>query len=505
MRKSRQDDPHETVEDVLYRHEIAIQEHAIRMLGHRIPQEYIFREVVSGETIESRPEIQKVMKLIEDPNCKGVFVYDTSRLTRGDLIDCGEILRAFKYTKTLVVTPQMTFDLDNTYDFKSLKSEFLRSSEYLEYTKENLQKGIHRSVADGYFVGSIAPYGYDRIKIGKRWTLAINQHEYEGYKLSVKMRIENKWGASKVGHELEKLGYYPRNGEHWRPTALRQMWANETYLGLITWNRKKTVTVYEDGKLVKKRPRAKDYERYPGKHPALIDQETFDQLQAVKNKVPKTKIDYNLLNPFSGLMKCKKCGYAIAIRRHRKNGVKIRPDRYYCRSEANCSCVSSNVDVVNEAIISSLKMNLVDLEVKAEKQKEDNMYEMHQAAIVGMQDELKKMEEKQEQLYDFLEDGIYTKEEYKLRSKKLNEEREDLIDRIKNAKQSLPKPIDYEEKIYKLSQALDALDDDSIDAKIKNELLKEIVEVIYYNKDKSDKTVKDGDHGANVELEIKLK
>ena len=60
LRKSRQDDPNETVEEVLAKHEIWLQEWAEKNLGHRIPEEFIIREVVSGEKISDRPGMMKL-------------------------------------------------------------------------------------------------------------------------------------------------------------------------------------------------------------------------------------------------------------------------------------------------------------------------------------------------------------------------------------------------------------------------------------------------------------
>ena len=59
LRKSRQDDPEQTVEEVLSKHEAILQEWAKRELGHEIPEDCIYREIVSGgESIEDREEIQ---------------------------------------------------------------------------------------------------------------------------------------------------------------------------------------------------------------------------------------------------------------------------------------------------------------------------------------------------------------------------------------------------------------------------------------------------------------
>ena len=82
LRKSRQDDPTQTVEEVLAKHEAMLQEHSEREFGGRIPEENIYREVVSGESIDDRVEIKKVLSRIEDPDIKGVLVVEPSRLSR---------------------------------------------------------------------------------------------------------------------------------------------------------------------------------------------------------------------------------------------------------------------------------------------------------------------------------------------------------------------------------------------------------------------------------------
>ena len=74
LRKSRQDDPNETVAEVLAKHETILQEWAKRDLGYEIQEEFIYREVVSGgESIDEREEMRKVIS--------GVIFLMRSRLT----------------------------------------------------------------------------------------------------------------------------------------------------------------------------------------------------------------------------------------------------------------------------------------------------------------------------------------------------------------------------------------------------------------------------------------
>ena len=165
LRKSRQDDPNETVAEVLAKHEIQLQDHAMRELGGRIPEENIYREVVSGESIDEREEIKKVLARIEDPMVKGVLVIEPQRLSRGDLEDCGRLINAFRFTHTQICTPMMTYDLEHKMERKFFQDELLRGRDYLEYTKEILLRGRIAAVKRGCYIMTVPPFGYNRIKI----------------------------------------------------------------------------------------------------------------------------------------------------------------------------------------------------------------------------------------------------------------------------------------------------------------------------------------------------
>ena len=174
LRKSRQDDPNETIEEVLAKHEAILQEYCEREFGGRIPPENLYKEVVSGESIDERVEVLKVLSRIEDPAIKGVVVVEPSRLSRGDLSDCARLINALRFSKTEVNTPMMTYDLENKMERKFFQDELLRGNDFLEYTKEILFRGRVAAVKRGCFIGNYAPYGYDKIKIGKDHTLTPN-------------------------------------------------------------------------------------------------------------------------------------------------------------------------------------------------------------------------------------------------------------------------------------------------------------------------------------------
>ena len=157
LRKSRQDDPNETIEQVLAKHERELQDIAERHFGGRIPESNVYREIGSGESIKERSEIQKVLARLEDPNIKGVLVMDCSRLSRGDLMDCAIIVDSFRFSNTLVATRYDMYDLNNKRDRKSFKDELLRGNDYLEYTKDILNRGREIAVKRGCYLGKVPP------------------------------------------------------------------------------------------------------------------------------------------------------------------------------------------------------------------------------------------------------------------------------------------------------------------------------------------------------------
>ena len=94
LRKSRADMEAEArgEGETLKRHEKILLDLA-RKMNINIKKIIFFREVVSGETIASRPVMQEVLLRVESGRCKGVFVVEVERLARGDTIDQGIVVQ----------------------------------------------------------------------------------------------------------------------------------------------------------------------------------------------------------------------------------------------------------------------------------------------------------------------------------------------------------------------------------------------------------------------------
>lgn len=491
LRKSRADNEYEAVEETLAKHERQLQDFAIRLLGNRIPEHNIFREVVSGETIQDRPDIQKILSLIESSSVCGVFVIDPQRLSRGDWEDGGKILSSFKYSDTLILTPAKIYDLHNKFDYDFFKMELSRGNDYLEYTKEILRRGRVASVKNGNFIGSVAPYGFDKIIIDKTPTLTINRKEAEAVNIAAKKCVYDDMGWTAIGKSLERMGYKPRNAEHWNPYTLRDICINPVNIGKIRWNRRKVVKMYDDGKLVKKRPvnHSEDAILVDGNFDGIMEPELYYKLIKKAGIMTKEKSNTALVNPFAGLLYCK-CGHAMIYRSYHKNGVERSAARLICTHRSHCNTKSVLFDVAYESIIDCLEDTVKDFAFKLQHDNSMDTYALQTKMLAEQREELKKLDTKQEELYDFLEDGIYTKEVFLQRSDRLKSKREEVEKQIKYLQDNTVEPVDYTEKIATFKDVINALRDDSISAKHKNSLLKTIIKRIDY--DRTEVTEQDG-------------
>ena len=476
LRKSRSDNPNESVEEVLAKHAEMLQEHAMRTLGKKIPEKYIFREVVSGETIEERPRMMDLLKELENPHIKGVFVVEPQRLSRGDLEDCGKVVNAFRYTNTEIVTLNMTYDLSNKMQRKFFEQELMRGNDFLEYTKEILMRGRINSVKKGCFIGNTPPFGFNKITKDGLHTLEPNESaEYVKLVFDLYLQGETPYG---IARHLDSLGVKPTKGELWEKSSISAMLRNPHYAGYVRFGYQRTERVFVDGQMIKKRNQPVDPEEViiaKGLHDAIVSEDVFQQVQEKRKNNPRRQWDSELKNPLAGVFFCKKCGHAM-----KQHPYKHAKDRYECCKRAYCNTKSVKMEEILNAVITMLETEeLPALEVKL-KNNEGKSAEIQKKQIKKMQAELEDLQEQERNQYIFLEKGIYSEDTFLKRNKEVHEEMDALKSKIYTAKQNVPKEINYDDKIVKLKDAIKALRRDDIKAKEKNHFVRAIIERIEY-------------------------
>lgn len=487
LRKSRTDDPTMTVEEVLEKHEEILNGWCMRVLGELIPECNRFREIVSGgETIASRPEFQNVLRMIERPKYKAVLIKDCSRLGRPDLETIGRITNLFRYTATLIITPDFVFDLADEFDRERLKMELEHSSWYLEAYKKLNKAGREQSVRTGWYIGSMPPYGYDKVWVldgkKKRPTLAINEREAEAVRLAFDLYVNEGMGMTNIAHRLNALGYQTRKGSPWSVPSIRDMLKNEHYIGKVVWNRNKTANVVVDGEIKKTRPTNKDYDIYDGNHPAIIDLDLYERAQAKRGKNHRTKTGVKLRNPLAGLVWCQ-CGRAMAYRTYNdKEGRERNAPRLLCDNQVYCGTYSVTYQEVLNKVIDALRSCIADFELLI-KNDSENTTANHAAHIKRLEarlDDLNKKELNQWEKYS--EEGM-PKAVFDKLNEKVLAEKAIVLQAIEDAKTTAPTVEDYQDRLMRFQDALDALNNPKAKVEDQNRLLKACIERIDYKRE----------------------
>ena len=477
LRKSRQDDPNETVEEVLAKHEQILQEWALRELGHKIPEDCIYREVVSGgESIEEREEMRKVLARMEDPRVAGCLVIDCQRLTRGSLEDCGLLISTLQYTSTLIATPMMVFDMNDKMERKFFEAELMRGRDYLDYSKEILLRGRIAAVKRGCYIGTHVLYGYRKILIGKDHTLEPDENA-DIVRMIFDLYVNQDQTYYQIACRLNDMGVKPQRGEQWNKSTIRWMLKNVHYDGKVCFNRVKEVTSIENGEKVTRRTMQPEEEVIiaEGKHEALIDHETFLKAQEKIDANIPAKLGFPLKNPFAGILFCAKCGRAIA-----QHPYKHAEDRFECRSRPRCS-KSIKMSELEQAVLVALEQSeLPSLQAKW-KSGEGNSIAIQKKLLESLEKEMVNYRQQEERQYEFLETGRYTPDVFDKRNAALRQKMEDCQERIYKAKATMPKEVNYAERIVTLKEAIAGMKNPEYTPEQKNRLLKAIVDRIEYS------------------------
>lgn len=489
LRKSRTDDPLMTVAEVLERHEHQLDEWVERNAeGGAVPEENRYREVGSGETIAARPRLQELLRRIESPKIKAIVIKDVSRLSRGDLEDIGYLIKILRHTKTLVITlDRGVYDLNNERDRDDFKRELMRGNDYLEYSKKIMQAGTLQSVKAGNYLGSIPPYGFKKIayKEGKttHYTLEPIPEQAEVVKRVFEMYSKGT-GSTHIAEALDAEHIPAPKGKSWKPETILGMLSNVHYLGKIKWNWRKAVIHIEDGQVIKSRPKQTDYLVSEGKHPAIVSQELWDAVQAIRGQIPRNKKAGGLTNPLAGLVYCKVCGRAMVARKYLdKQGNERSAPRMLCQGRKQCEQGSARLSEVLDEVVKVLEGAVEEFELRINSGADD-CGKQHRKLIERLEKRLASLRETEvKQWAEKMENGM---PEHVF--KKLNEATLAEIDEVQqtlhDALENTPEPVDLGERIVTFKAALDAVRDPDAPVKEVNRLLKACIERVEYSREK---------------------
>lgn len=463
----------------------------------------VYHEVVSGDSIDTRPEMQRLLADVYARKYKAVLVVEVERLARGNTKDQGEVADAFQFSNTHIITPAKVYDPNNEFDQEYFEFGLFMSRREYKTIKRRLEAGKLQSVKDGNYILPTAPYGFDIVKKSKKErTLVEKPEESRIVKMIFDWYTEDRKPTTWIANQLTEMGIpTKKNKERWSRSTIKDILFNAHYIGKVSWGHQEVVKEKDPvtGKVVKKRRQIDaNIQLFEGKHDGFISEEQFYKVREIYGKNAPAKMNTELKNPLSGIMFCRDCGRAIRYHDYGDN----RSTRYNHPFRLQCKKKSVSAKVVINALIDALNAHIADFEIKMDSYTAENEAKRHKATLDALEGELKKQEQKKRRLFDSWEadDGMYTKDEFIERKQMYTEAIEKLKKQIDDFKTKTPKPVNYEEQITTLHKVIELLENQNVGAKEKNILLKQVIKKITFD------SIDHGQNkGATPILEVILK
>lgn len=261
--------------------------------------------------------------------------------------------------------------------------------------------------------------------------------------------------------------------------------------------------ILKNGNKIKSRPRNKNHLIVNGLHKPIINEECWNIVQnKLQQNTPAVPHNNIVKNPLAGIIYCEKCGKPMQRRPYNKNG---KEEALICNN-SKCDNISTKLNLVEEKIIEALKIWLksysIDYE-KINKMKRISKISTEKDILEQLKKKLEKEKTKESKIYEYFEDGTYTKEIFKERinnvTKCIKELEEKIIPLQEKVNEQEKKLESKKQVIPKIQNVLDIYGKLETNEE-KNILLKTIIEKVTYLKTK--KAIKKNSDPTCFEIHI---
>jgi site-specific DNA recombinase len=266
-----------------------------------------------------RPALQRLLTDIAAGKIDCVVTYKVDRLSRS-LLDFAQMMATFEKQHVSFVSVTQQFNTATSMGRLVLNVLLSFAQFEREIIAERTRDKIAATRRKGKWTGGMPLLGYDLDARGRR--LVVNEEEATRVRAIFTLYLEHQ-ALLPVVQELERRGWLNkrwqtrqgrmRGGRLFTKTSLHRLLINVAYLGQVR---------YKD-------------EVHPGEQPALIDADTFQQVQALLHSHgpvlgPPSATPVTAL--LKGLLRCVPCGCAMTPAHTTRQGRKRY--RYYTCSGA---------------------------------------------------------------------------------------------------------------------------------------------------------------------------
>lgn len=464
--------------DTLARHRRNLLE-VIKREGHNLVDK--FEELVTGESIIERTEIQRMLKRMDQGVVEAVLVMDIDRLGRGDMYDSGILDRAFRYNNVKIITPTEIYDPEEESWELVFGVKSLVARQELKSITKRLQGGRRDKAKLGRSISKKPPYGYIRDE-------NLKLHPDSNTAWVIKKMFEmmrDGYGRQSIAQELDRLGVAPPdpNRDNWSPSTITAIIKNEVYLGHIIWGKVKYTK--RGGQYQRKKVGQESWSIKKNAHEPLVTKELWEaannahtgrwRASTVENKT--------LSNPLAGILKCEVCGYTMLYQPR-----KDRPVNMIRCSHPKCKGVqkAASLPLVENRILEGLEEYIEHFEIHGDGIRKNNntsIIPFKEKAIEKKNKELEELISQKNNLHDLLERKVYDintfierQQNIAERMKKIQGEINILQEEVFREKTQQKNVNEYVPKVKKVLEAYRNTDD----IVKKNRLLKSILEKATY-------------------------
>jgi site-specific DNA recombinase len=261
----------------------------------------VYSETGSGETLEGRPEIRRLLRDAEKKQFNICLVVEMERLSRDkDLLDWLEIKKIFRDADIKIATPGQTYDLADAEDSFLTNLYGALAAREKHKMMERTKRGRLEAKKQGKYLNEMLPFG---------WTAEsgmVVQHPVEGE--AVKIICQMALGSSclAIAREMTRRGFPTKRGGKWESSTVHHILVNTALYGKGSYGEVETT------------------------FPPFISKEEWDAIQArLKTRFSvSTRADYPTFL-LQGLVNCGLCGRRLTLRRENHKAMKYR--YYVCQ------------------------------------------------------------------------------------------------------------------------------------------------------------------------------
>ena len=444
-------------------------------------------EGISGTNTKKRKEFNRMIECAKNGDFDLIITKEISRFAR-------HTLDSIFYTRDLKkhgVGVIFLNDNINTLDGDAELRLAIMSSiaqEESRKTSERVKWGQKRQMEQGVVFGR-SMLGYD-VKDGK---MTINEEGAKIVRLIFHKFVDEGKGTHVIARELREEGIEPMRVKEWQNTVILRVIRNEKYCGDLV--QKKTFTPDFLSHEKKYNRGQEEFVIIKDHHEPIISRELFDKANRIldaKSLSQEGKAKHSNRYPFSGKIKCGRCGASYVARyKTRKDGSRYKAWRCYEAAnhgrphidKAGNQVGCSGESIRNEDAIYLLY--LVCRELKINRQKVvDNLTKTIDAVMQidltgtstsALSEKIEEAKKKRTGLIDLYTSGDIDKTEFTALRAKYDEDIEklksmaegieqqqtmilkqkELMEDIKNAINELINGIQYEDEYY--TQILDKM------------------------------------------------